>query len=231
MPLPACRLVLFDFDGTLADSFPFFVEVLGELARRHGFTPVTPQQIPLMRRQDVRANMRLVGLPAWKLPHVAASFMQLMQSRRAAVPLFAGVQETLAFLREQGMTLALLTSNSAVNAVRTLGPASAAHFAYLEGGSPILGKRARIRRVLARSGIPASQALYVGDQISDLRAAHAAGVAFAAVAWGYGDIESLRQAGADQVFADVGELRRLASDLGCTSPADCKELSCARPRG
>ncbi len=208
---PPYRLALFDFDGTLADSFPFFVETLDELARRHRFKPVTAEQIPLMRRQDVRQNMRLVGMPLWKLPLVAASFISLMQSRSASVPLFEGVSETLAFLRAQGMMLALLTSNSVDNALRVLGPANAGHFSYLEGGSSILGKQARIKRVLSRSGIPAAQAICIGDQISDLRAAHAAGVAFGAVAWGYSELESLREAGANEIFLDVAQLRRMAT--------------------
>jgi phosphoglycolate phosphatase len=208
--LPRYRLALFDFDGTLADSFPFFVEVLGELARRHSFTPVRPEQIPLMRRQDVRQNMKLVGMPLWKLPLVAASFVGLMRSRPDAVPLFDGVIETLSHLRRHGVTLALLTSNSVDNALRALGPANAAHFAYLEGRSAILGKQARIRKVLAHSGIPAAQALCIGDQLSDLRAARAAGVAFGAVAWGYGELASMREAGADEVFLDVAQMRRVA---------------------
>jgi hypothetical protein len=66
---------------------------------------VTPEQFPLMRRQDARQNMRLVGMPVWKLPLVAASFIHLMRSRRTCVPYFKGVTETLAYLREQGMTL------------------------------------------------------------------------------------------------------------------------------
>ncbi|WP_157267877.1 HAD hydrolase-like protein [Azohydromonas aeria] len=207
----ARRLVLFDFDGTLADSFPFFVAVLDELARLHGFSPVRPEQIPLMRRQDARANMRLVGMPAWKLPFVTASFIRLMRERGGTVPLFTGIPETLAGLRAQGLTLALLTSNSVDNAVRTLGPGNARHFDYLEGRSALLGKQGRIRKVLSRSGIPAAQAIYVGDQLSDLRAAHAVGVAFGAVAWGYAELASLREAGADEVFHEVSQLRRLAA--------------------
>ena len=38
------RLVLFDFDGTLADSFPFFVRVFNRLAEKHGFASVADVQ-------------------------------------------------------------------------------------------------------------------------------------------------------------------------------------------
>lgn len=203
------RLVLFDFDGTLADSFPFFMDVLDELGRRHGFRPVTPQDMALMRSQDVRANMRLVGLAPWKLPLVAASFIRLMRER-GDVPLFDGVADVLRHLHGSGLRLALVTSNSADNARRTLGPQLVALFERCEGRSGLLSKHAHIRRVLARSGVDASEALYVGDQLSDLEAARRARVDFGAVAWGYGDIEALRGAGAEQVFRNVQALGQLA---------------------
>ncbi len=205
------RMALFDFDGTLADSFPFFMATLNELARRHGFRPVTPQDVARMRRQDVRANMRLVGLPPWKLPLVAASFIRLMRERRDDLPLFDGIGDVLRQLYASGLTLALVTSNSADNARRMLGPELAALFAHCEGRSPLLGKHGRIRRVLAHGDVDPSEALYVGDQLSDLKAARRAGVDFGAVAWGYGDIDALCCAGAAQVFWEVRALGQLTA--------------------
>lgn len=204
------RLALFDFDGTLADSFPFFLGVVNQLAARHGFRPVSPEQVPLMRRQDVRRNMALVGMPRWKLPLVAASFIRLMHRQGDRVPLFDGIGETLAHLSERGVTLGLVTSNSVDNALRVLGPANARLFAHREGRLSVLGKQARIRRVLARSGVAPAEAIYVGDQLSDLEAARAAGIAFGAVAWGYAEIDALCRHAPDEVFHQVGDLRRLA---------------------
>ncbi|WP_119154586.1 HAD hydrolase-like protein [Caldimonas tepidiphila] len=205
------RLALFDFDGTLADSFPFFVGVFNELAVKHGFRQLRPEQLPLMRRLDARRNMELVGMPRWKLPLVAASFIRLMKGQGGEIPLFEGIEETLAHLSERGVTLALVTSNSVDNAVRILGPANAGLFAHREGSMSIFGKRAKILRILARSGIAPAEAIYVGDQISDLQAAREAGVAFGAVAWGYAELDALRRHAPEEVFQTVGELRRIAA--------------------
>lgn len=203
------RLALFDFDGTLADSFPFFVDAVNQLARQHGFRPIAPEQVPLMRGQDARRNMELLGLPSWKLPFVAAGFIQMMRRRSSSIPLFEGVGRTLRYLSDRGLVLALVTSNSLDNALQVLGPESARLFAHRQGRLPLLGKQVSIRRVLAASGITPAEAIYIGDQISDLEAARAAGVAFGAVAWGYGDIESLCQQEPQEVFRRVSDLRRL----------------------
>lgn len=83
-----------------------------------------------------------------------------------------------------------------------------------DGGSSIFGKRARIGRVLKKLGLRPSQAIYVGDQLTDADAARAAGVAFGAVCWGYGAPQVLAQASPEVSFETVDELRLLA----CRAP-------------
>jgi phosphoglycolate phosphatase len=64
--------------------------------------------------------------------------------------------------------------------------------------------------VLARSGVPAADAICVGDEIRDGQAARAAGVAFGAVSWGYHALAALRGEGPAEVFERVEDLLRLA---------------------
>jgi phosphoglycolate phosphatase-like HAD superfamily hydrolase len=64
----------------------------------------------------------------------------------------------------------------------------------------------RIERVLKATRTPRERALYVGDQITDAEAAHAAGVAFCAVAWGYATPESLRAANPRHLLRNAREL-------------------------
>ena len=42
-------LLVFDFDGVLADSFPFFLRVHDDLAQAHGFRPIAADEIEAMR--------------------------------------------------------------------------------------------------------------------------------------------------------------------------------------
>lgn len=202
------RLALFDLDGTLADSFPHFLQTLDVLARRHGFRSARPDEVWLMRQQDARRNMALLGMPRWKLPFVAASFIGLM-AQRDRVPLFPGMGETLAHLAAQGVTLGLVTSNSLDNAMRCLGE-HGARFTHCHGRASLFGKHRQIRRALRQAGVAPHEAIYIGDQIADLQAAHRAGVDFGAVAWGYGDIDALRRHGPQREFHRVEELRSLA---------------------
>ncbi|WP_024301099.1 HAD hydrolase-like protein [Pseudogulbenkiania sp. MAI-1] len=204
------RLAIFDFDGTLADTFPVFTGMLDELARQHGFRPIAPGEIPALRHCSARQIMRHVGLPRWKLPLVAKSGIALMRREAHAIALFDGMEETLRYLAQRGVMLSILTSNSCENVRLVMGPQSMELFTHLECGMSIFGKQARIRKVLGRTAIPGREAIYIGDQITDGEAARKAGVAFGAVSWGYGAIESLRQCAPDEVFDSVAAIRRIA---------------------
>src|SRR5689334_20298411 len=106
------RLAIFDFDGTLADSFPFFIKVFNQLAQQHGFKEIEPELVPTFRHYSARQMMDQVGLPAWKLPFVAKSFTSLMRQNVAGISLFEQIEDLLLHLTDKGVILAIVSSNS-----------------------------------------------------------------------------------------------------------------------
>jgi phosphoglycolate phosphatase len=208
------KLAIFDFDGTLADSFPFFASVFNQLAERHGFRKVEPHETEALRRRNARQVMEHLGMPAWKLPIVARAFVGLMRDSAARVPLFEGVSELLQHLAQRGVVLAIVSSNSADNVKQLLGPENVRLISHFECGASIFGKRSLIRKVLRQSCIAPDQAIYIGDQPTDLEAARREKVAFGAVAWGYGHIDSMSPQAPEMVFTRVSEIARIAFEPG-----------------
>ena len=204
------QLVIFDFDGTLADSFPFFLSIVNQLAERHAFRRVDAAEIPLLRGLPPRAIMAALGLPAWRLPQVARDFMARMRENTGCVPLFPGIEAALGRLAGKGVQLAIISSNAEDNVAAVLGDDLLPLISQLECGMSIFGKQKRIEKVLRRSGLAADVAIYIGDQITDLEAARAAGVAFAAVAWGYGTLASMQGHNPDKVLLEPDEIGLLA---------------------
>jgi phosphoglycolate phosphatase len=75
-------------------------------------------------------------------------------------------------------------------------------------GASLFGKGPKLRAVLRSSGIPAAEAICIGDEIRDLEAAREAGLAFGAVTWGYTQPASLRAHGPEEVFESFEEIPR-----------------------
>jgi phosphoglycolate phosphatase len=202
------RLVIFDFDGTLADSAAWFRGVFNGVAERYGFRTVTDEDFAALRGRDNRAIVRHLGVPAWKIPLIARHMRALMTRDIDAIRLFPGAADLLEALRAGGARIAVVTSNTEENVRRVLGPEHARLVSAYGCGASLFGKGAKFRRVLKATGVRPAEAIAVGDEVRDIEAARAAGVAAGAVAWGYADPGLLRERGADHLFETMGEVAR-----------------------
>lgn len=200
------RLVIFDFDGTLADSFPWFSRVINDVADRYRFKRVSPHEVETLRTMDARQLMRYLGVPAWKMPFIA-HHMRARKSRELdQTRLFDGVDRMLRRLSDSDIALALVSSNSEANVRAILGAENVSLIRYYECGASLLGKSSRFRRVLRRSGTQAREAICIGDEIRDLEAAQREGIDFGAVTWGYAAPGALLAHAPATWFRSVGEI-------------------------
>jgi len=204
------RLAIFDFDGTLADTFPWFVGVLNDVADRHGFRRVRPDEVDELRGMNARAIMARLGVSLWKVPRIARHMRELAARDAEQMKLFPGVPEMLRRLTDAGVTLAVVTSNAEDNVRRVLSVESA-RVRHYRCGASAFGKGPKLRRVLADSRTPASAAIAIGDEIRDCDAARAVGIAFGAVTWGFATSQALRALAPDAVFESPEELAEAIS--------------------
>lgn len=194
-------MVVLDFDGTLADTFPWFCGVLNGVADRYGFRRVEPHETGELRALSAQAILARLGVPRWKLPSIARHMHGLAARDVADLHPFPGIAAMLAALSASGTALAVLSSNTEDNVRRVLGSESAALVARYACGAAVFGKARRLGALLRRAGIAPGAVLCVGDEIRDLDAARAVGCAFGAVAWGFTDAAALAAAGPDFLFA------------------------------
>jgi phosphoglycolate phosphatase len=110
----------------------------------------------------------------------------------ATVPLFPGMRGVLEALSRAGTRLAILSSN-AEGTIRAClrGNGVEGLFEAVAGYRRLFGKGRAIRRFLKANQLAGAEAAYVGDEVRDVEAARQAGVAVAAVAWGFNDRELL----------------------------------------
>jgi phosphoglycolate phosphatase len=199
------RLVILDFDGTLADSWPWLLGALANTAAHFGLPHIAPSQAEALRGQDSHAALKALGVPAWRLPRLASHLRRLAEAAPAP-PLFPGIPELLHRLAGAGLTLAIASSNSAAQIRRTLGPELMAVIAHQAVEASLFGKAARFRRILRASGIPATATIAIGDELRDIAAARSAGIAAGAVGWGYAWPSLLEAQRPDAFFATPAEI-------------------------
>jgi phosphoglycolate phosphatase len=200
------KLVIFDFDGTLADSLPWLVSIANTVADRYKFKRIQEAELETLRGYTARQMIQHVGVPLWKVPMIANHVRKTMAEHIDQIRLFDGVDRLLPRLAAHGITLAMVSSNSVENIRQVLGPEHARLIHYYECGTSMFGKHTRFRKVLARSGFAPAEAICIGDEIRDLEAARRAGIAFGGVTWGYTTASALRALAPDELFSSVEEL-------------------------
>lgn len=200
------RVVIFDFDGTLADSFPWFADIYNSVADRYSFPRQDRAAIERLRTLSGRQLVRHLGVPAWKVPLIAAHVRRLKARDAHLISLFPGVEPLLLRLSNAGVTLAIVSSNSYDNVRSIIGAQNARLVEHFECGASIFGKQSRFERLLRRTGVAPAEILCVGDEIRDAEAARGAGIPFGAVTWGFTAREALLAQEPAELFTRVAEI-------------------------
>lgn len=208
-------LLVFDFDGTLADSAGWFRSILPDLARRFRFRCPDAEELEELRHKPPREVMRILKISHWKLVLIAVH-MRKRAAKAEAFPLFDGIPDVLRQLSAQGVKVAVVSSNAEVNVRRALGPELSAGIAAYSCGAGMFGKAKHFRDVLKTLRVAPARALAVGDEIRDVEAARDVGLKTAAVAWGFAKQPALEASAPDFCFATVAEFRAFLVGLAAT---------------
>jgi len=185
------KLIIFDFDGTLADSFLWFKSALPLAAKKYGFSLLSPEEMEKLRSKGTREILKELNISWWKIPFIAHFMRKNMNKNCHEIKLFPEIKEMLIYLKSRGYTLALVTSNSLTNVKQIMGSELLEHFDYTECGVSLLGKKKHFRKLLKSSGLNQNEILSVGDEVRDIEAARMAGMKSMAVTWGYATKEAL----------------------------------------
>lgn len=200
------RLAVFDFDGTLADSFPWAATVVNQFADQYGFQRIDPADHARLRNYDAKQLMQHLGVSMWKVPQMAIHVRKRMAEEIDRIPMFPGVSAMLQRLAGAGITLAAVSSNSESNVRHVLGPENAALFRDFDCGASVFGKAPKLKAVMRRCGVAPAQAILIGDEIRDGKAARKVEMAFGAVAWGYTNPEALHAQRPEEFFTTIEEI-------------------------
>jgi phosphoglycolate phosphatase len=199
------RLAIFDFDGTLADSLPWFLRIANTVADKHGFRRIETHEIESLRGKGSREIVRHFQVPMWRMPLIARDVRRMKAASLDGISLFAGVDGMLESLSAKGVVRAMVSSDSEDNVRRSLGTNARAisHFAC---GASLFGKAKKFAKVMRVAGIPPAQTIAIGDEVRDAEAAQKAGIDFGAVSWGYASMEALRRTRPALVFERMEEI-------------------------
>ena len=203
--MPNYSLAIFDFDGTLADTFPWFIASLDQTADHFGLDRVKPEEIESLRELSSREALSYLRVPMLKLPAITLYMHRLFAEGMHDIRLFPGAAEMLAALRDAGIKLALVSSNAETNVRHVLGPAAGLIDHYACGAS-LWGKAQKFGGVLRALQQSPAHTIAIGDEIRDIDAARQAGVSAGVMTFGYNSRKALDEHRPDYLLDDYEAL-------------------------
>ncbi len=186
-------VIIFDFDGTIADSFDFIVNLL---ATEAGKGPLSDEQRHELRGMSMTAIGRRFGHSWLRLLRLFFRGRQLMGDSIQLVKPFTGVPEVIKKLHNEGHELFIVTSNSVHNVHVFLHQHNLhTYFFEVYGSVNLFGKAPALRRLLRENNLDIKDAVYVGDELRDVEAAQSLKLRSIAVTWGFArpaDLKALK---------------------------------------
>ena len=194
--------VIFDLDGTLADTLDLCIEAFQYAIKAHTGDDLSPAEVVALWGPTEEGVLRAAVGPEWE--DSVETFLSEYERLHVSVPEpFPGIRSLLDHLVTVGVPLAVVTGKgprSAQISLEVLGIEDA--FNAVEAGS-IDGaiKAQKISHIVEEWGVPPATVVYIGDHPHDAIEAHKAGTVAVAAAWSkHTDIEALRRSGPDEYF-------------------------------
>lgn len=186
--------LIFDFDGTLADTLAAAVEVYNGLAGSYSLRPVSREEIPSLQDFELKELLKHLGVSKLRVPSLLAKGRKALRADITQLSLNEGIESLLPELREHCTCFGILTSNSTENVEAFLEAKGLRDlFTFISSTSKLSGKHKHLRAIEKTFSLERSQMLYIGDETRDIRASQKAGINVAAATWGFNSPEALRR--------------------------------------
>ncbi len=201
------KTILFDFDGTLAETMMLIHDVFNRLSSVYGYPHLPEEAIAEARHLSIREFIDQFGIPLWKVPIIAVHARRLMHDSMDQVQPPNGLVDVLTRIHDSRCyVMDILTSNRRKNVMTFLDKHRIGWFDEVESTRAILSKKRRVEKYIRQRGLDPESLYYVGDTTIDVESARHAGAKTVAVSWGLNTREALAKARPDFLVNDPSEL-------------------------
>ncbi|HVN48116.1 MAG TPA: HAD-IA family hydrolase [Bacteroidota bacterium] len=206
------KCIVFDMDGTLTQTNRLIYDSFNYIAQKYtGHTFSIPEITAMFGPPEEGALLHIVTEE--QLPQVMDDYLKFYRTEHNRLAqLFPGIEDVLKFIKQSGLKLAVFTGKGKYTTAITLEEFGIKkYFDYVVTGNDVENHKPSaegLQKILDYFSLQPEAVLMVGDHVSDVKAAHDAGVKIAAVVWDSYAKEKVLQMQTDAVFDSVQDFHR-----------------------
>ena len=206
------RTIIFDFDGTIADTLNAVVKIVNDHSEHFGYKKVTKQDIPYLQGKKPREILSHLGISIFKLPSWVKKIHSEINKEITYMTPTVNISPLLSELSDdKDVHLGILTSNTQENVQRFLEKNELDFFEFVRTGKSVFGKSHMINKIMKQQRLNQNDVFYVCDEVRDVEAARKSGIKSVAVTWGYNTKNALVKENPDFLVTTPDELREIVT--------------------
>ncbi len=207
------KLLLFDFDGTIADTIEPIVHIVNEHAQEYGIKEIDSKDLKRLRGKTPQELIFEFKVPLYKVPFFVGKVRSELSKRMDLVAIQPKMVEVLQSLKKSGYTLDVMTSNSKENVMKFFEQKRLTMFDFIYSNKNIFGKTATLNHILHQKNIKSSGVIYIGDEVRDIQACQKLDIPIIAVSWGFNTKEVLERHRPTAIVTTPAELLTTINQL------------------
>ncbi len=204
------RTLVFDFDGTIADTLGETRRIFNQIAPDYGIRQVEEHELESLRHLSLKELLDHLNIPKRRVPALITRGTGMMRGNITQLQLIEGMREVLIEMRTHVHSFGILTSNATANVdlfLRSHGLRE--QFDFISSTSKLTGKAKHLKAIRKTFSLRPEQMLYIGDELRDVKASQKAGIPIAAVTWGFNSRASLAASAPDYLFDTPADFLQL----------------------
>lgn len=208
------KVIIFDFDGTIADTLDAVVGITNRLATEYGYKQTDPEQLAQIRNMSSRDIVRKSGIALFQIPFLLRRIKLDLRNDIQQIKPIGGIKEALTKLRTQGSKLGILTSNSEENVKVFLKKHEMQDlFSFIYAEPTLFSKHKILNQFIKKNNFIPEEVIYVGDETRDIEASRKIPIKVIAVSWGFNSESALAKHNPDFLIHQPSELIDIMSSL------------------
>lgn len=201
------KTVIFDFDGTLADTGAMLLSGLNKYSKKYGYDKI--QDLESLRNIPLKKLIREeLKLPRYKLPQYSLRLRKFIKKQEEQIVFFSQMKELLSTLSEK-YRVGIVSSNSKKLIERTLKRLDVHDVSFVHCTKSLFDKHKTLLKILKKKKLKSDETIYVGDEARDIKACQKISIKMIAVTWGFDALHLLQKEQPDFLAQTPSELMSL----------------------
>ncbi len=202
------KTIIFDFDGTLADSFSLIIGIAHDLTKH----PKLLDKKEVIRLKDLQLIdvAKELNIPKMKWPYLLFRGRKLMLKKISKIEPFTEIDQLLKSLNAKNYNIYIMSSNSEKNISLFLKKYELnKYIKEIYGSVGLFGKARNLKKIISKNKLNKEDVYYVGDEPRDIEASKKNNIKIISVSWGFNNKELLKKYNPDFIVDHPLEILKI----------------------